>query len=170
MKSSAQANQNVQESTLNDDTVILAGCFNKVFQGLNARLFAGLSLQCQQETLLAACESLLLDLERTKQFHGMDLSDRHKRAGFTYRWLTRFRPLHCKETKGLSNLGLKANDMFALRCAMKFLKVNVPAGNRELCVEANNILYSSQYRDLKGEEWALVFYFMEKKYPRGSLN
>jgi hypothetical protein len=114
---------------------------------------------CNQALLLVAVESYFRDLERMKEFHGIEYADAHKRAGFTFRWLCKLKPLQIflpEEIKALDKKLLLANEIWAFFCAISHLKLE------HLSPEAaNHIIYSGLYRDMKGEEWALLMYFLE---------
>ena len=43
--------------------------------------------------LADACESCFIDLERHKDFHRLDIADRHKMADFLFKWLAKARPI-----------------------------------------------------------------------------
>lgn len=116
--------------------------------------------------LMDACESSLIDLERHKDFHRITLEDRHKRAGFLFKWLTHMRPVYVaalRQGPGVDKIA-RINAYFALLAALGELELDVAAFAREKKV-VQNMLYAGTYRDINPTIWALNFCLLEKAYP-----
>lgn len=115
--------------------------------------------------LMDACESCYIDLERHKDFHGLDIADRHKRAAFLFKWLARKRPINLSAYKQGPGAGLAihVNAYFALMAALGELDINVHKFAPTKI--SQNIIYAASYRDINAESWALTFCLLEKVFP-----
>lgn len=116
--------------------------------------------------LYHACISYEFDLERWAPFHCITIPDNHKRAAFLFKWLSKLRPikpLSGQHSSAATSWELQANAYFALAGALGELRVNMR--NFAESPEAKAILYTSTYRDILPESWAITFCLLEKAYP-----
>lgn len=123
------------------------------------------SLTLNMLFLLDACESSLIDLERHKEFHQIDLEDKHKRAAFLFKWLAHMRPVNvtgCPKGKGVGKI-VRINAYFALLAALGELDVDMNSFAPSKI--AQNMIYAGAYRDINPAIWALTFCLLEKTYP-----
>lgn len=115
--------------------------------------------------LTHSCLSFLIDIERHMPFHNIKIPNNHKKAAFIFKWISRIQPVHplpnyCPDLTGYENC---ANANFALICALSELKVDVYKFMKT--DESKVIRYSSVYRDINPESWAIIFGLLEKNYP-----
>lgn len=115
--------------------------------------------------LADACESCFIDLERHKDFHGLDIADRHKRAAFLFKWLAKMRPINVSTYKKGPGKGkaIRINAYFALLSALGELKIDM----RRFAPTkiAQHAIYAASYRDIHAESWALTFCLLEMAFP-----
>lgn len=115
--------------------------------------------------LYHACISYEFDLERWAPFHCITIPDNHKRAAFLFKWLSKLRPIKLLSGQHIAATPweLQANGYFALAAALGELRVNM--WEFSASPEAKAILYTSTYRDILPESWAITFCLLEKAYP-----
>ena len=114
-----------------------------------------------QQVLRMVSESYFKDLERKKNFHGIQYADEHKRAGYMLKWIMRFRPIQLvSENCGVSSL--LANEHFALTVALRIVRVAPTKLNRDLY---KNLIYALRYRHIDANAWALSFFLLQKCHP-----
>ncbi len=116
-------------------------------------------------TLYHACISCMIDLERWSPFHCITIPDNHKRAAFIFRWLSKLRPVQLLSCLGTecAKEELIAPAYFALLGALGELDINMDKFANS--PETKAILYTSMYRDILPESWAITFCLLEKAYP-----
>jgi len=118
--------------------------------------------QCHLNPLILkmVVESYFSDLDRKKEFHHIEFADSHKRAGYTVKWLMKFRPVVPIQEK-LSIKAILANEHFAAFVAFRFLDVPssaIPEG------VFKHILYALRYRPIDANAWALSFFLLQEAY------
>lgn len=115
--------------------------------------------------LTDACESYFIDLERHRDFHRLDIADRHKRAAFLFKWLARIRPINLSAYKQGPGAGkaIHVNAYFALMAALGELNVDVHKLAQTAAVQ--HFIYAASYRDIHAESWALTFCLLEMAFP-----
>lgn len=115
--------------------------------------------------LYHACISYELDLERWAPFHCITIPDNHKRAAFLFKWLSKLRPIKLLSGQHIAATPweLQANGYFAIAAALGELRVNMYKFAES--PEAKAMLYTSTYRDILPESWAITFCLLEKAYP-----
>jgi len=104
--------------------------------------------------------SYFQDVDRKKAFHGMELMDGHKRAGYTVKWLMRFRPVQMQKDPALQP-ALLVNEQLALLVAYKKLNVQidkVPDSVNE------HFLYMFRFRHLDANALAMSFCLLQTAY------
>jgi hypothetical protein len=115
-------------------------------------------IQLNKPLLRLVAESFWQDLLRLKAFDPMDFADNHKQAAYIFKWISRLRPVIPCDNIGELEVGvLQANAWFALHCAQCFLGVHQFSVEEEAY-----IVYASFYRDVRPEEWSMIFYALEK--------
>ena len=120
--------------------------------------------QCvlNQQLLRIVSESYFKDLERKKDFHGIQYADAHKRAGYMLKWIMRFRPIQLAQEKCGVRV-LLANEHFALAVALSFIRL---APGRLSPSLYKNLVYSLRYRHLDANAWALSCFLMQEAYQK----
>ena len=115
--------------------------------------------------LASACESCLIDLERHRDFHRLDIADRHKRAAFLFKWLSKMRPINLLAHRLGPGAGraVHVNGYFALMAALGELEIDVHKFAPTPMVQ--HIVYAASYRDINAENWALTFCLLEMLFP-----
>lgn len=140
----------------------LAKRLTEVFIKMKAKHFQCRGIVLNEATLLRATISFWEDILRVKAYHPIDRAEKHKKAAYIFKWITKMRPVkplvdHAAE---LSAPELNANAIFAFLCACGYLKCeNVPKD------EIRRILYSATYRDVHPDEWTIIFDYLERLYP-----
>lgn len=107
-------------------------------------------------------DSYFCDLYRMKGFHEIDIEDRHKRAAFTLKWITRLRPVQICSAAPLNKSWLLVNEMFAVYAGLKHLPVTFHAMRRDLYLR--NLLYTLHNRNLDVEVLSSMMFLIEKGY------
>lgn len=116
--------------------------------------------------LTDACESTFIDLERHRDFHRLEIADRHKRGAFLFKWLAKIRPITLLTYQHGSGAGkaIHVNGWFALMAALGELNANVyQFADSRL---SQHMIYTATYRDIHAENWALTFYLLESQFPK----
>jgi len=139
----------------------------------NFRLFTKdwpleLQEQCtlNRQLVVVLSESYFKDLDRKKEFHGIDKADVHKCAGYMAKWIMRFRPVQLQTEQAGAKV-LLANEFLALTMAFMFLKIDAKRVPSELF---KTMLYALRYRHNDGNAWAMSFYLLQQAFanPRGT--
>lgn len=101
--------------------------------------------------LTDACESTFIDLERYRDFHRLEIADRHKRGAFLFKWLAKIRPITLLAYQQGPGAGkaIHVNGWFALMAALGELNANVfQFSNSKL---SQHMIYTVTYRDIQAE-------------------
>lgn len=115
--------------------------------------------------LLAACESYFRDILRRKEFHGIQVADSHKCAGYIAKWLVKFRPIQYRSYY-VSKKAAAANEYFSLWVATAHLSIDIS----EIPVPVvYHILYHLRYRTFDAEAWSLSFFLLQRCFVHGVL-
>ena len=132
------------------------------FKLRDSKALNGINIYLNEGVLAHACCAFFADIFRVEAFHPVLAADDHKKAAHIFKWISRLRPVIPGEEGDPINLkgaAIRANGMFALLCAASFLdtKAFTPLPN-----ERAHIIYSSIYRDIIPQDWAMIFYLLEK--------
>jgi hypothetical protein len=128
----------------------------------DAGLMKGVTLN--GAVLVHACNAFYADIFRIEAFHPLHYAaDDHKKAAHIFKWISRLRPIIplVKDPKKMKGGAMSANSVFAMLCAFTLLKMRPFSPSP---CELDHILYSSIYRDNQPQEWAMIFYLLEKWY------
>lgn len=107
-----------------------------------------------------AVEHYFRDVSETKAKHGIDNADRHKRASFTLKWLSRLRPVQIERGVLVSKTEhLLINEIFAVFAALEHLDVSFHDVDAKWLF---NMIYTLRYRDLNAEAMASEMYLLEQ--------
>lgn len=114
--------------------------------------------------LFHACISILIDLERHKEFHPLIEPAHYKKAAFVFKWLSRIQPVKpvTDYTKELSQEEVSANARFATIAALSYLQLDI-----ETLIQSKDwkeLIYSAMYRDIVPETWSLTFKLLSLVY------
>lgn len=114
-------------------------------------LFQNHALTINTNFLAHACESCFVDLDRHKDFHGMDLPDNHKRAAFLFKWVSHMRTVWATGPgSGIARaITLHVNSYYALLGALS--ELNVDMRTFAPSDVSQHIIYAATYRDLNPE-------------------
>lgn len=105
-------------------------------------------------------DSYFVDLDRKKEFHEINFADAHKRAGYTVKWIIKYRPIQPTQEK-CSIKAILANELFAFSVALKLLNISPDRIPENLC---RHVLYALRFRPVEGNAWALAFFLMQEAY------
>lgn len=108
------------------------------------------------------------DLRHTKCSNGIKFADRHKRAGFTFKWICKLRPVQVIiDSSNAQKVGWKAlvaNEMLAVYVAATFLEIRPD----QLRVHFVNALMNIAHRrDIDGELCSAMMYLLEESGKSG---
>lgn len=114
--------------------------------------------------LADACESCFIDLERHKDFHRLDIADRHKMAAFLFKWLAKVRPIAISSyvTDTNADYALHINSYFALMAALG--ELNMDIYDFESTPVYKHIIYAASYREINAQNWAITFCLLEASF------
>lgn len=135
----------------------------KTFSLMKFSLFQGRGIVLNEATLIRATISFWEDILRVKAYHPIDRAEKHKKAAYIFKWISKFRPVKplVDHPDKLTNAEMNANPMYAWLCASGYLKCK-----RDLPEEETKlIIYFSTYRDIHPDEWTLIFAYLERLYP-----
>lgn len=115
--------------------------------------------------LLMACESYFRDVLRRKDFHDIGTADDHKCAGYTAKWLMRFRPIqYC--SNHISDRIAFANELFSLWIACGHLGVRMSHIPPSV---VDHIVYHLRFRPFDADAWSLSFFLLQSCAQGGFL-
>lgn len=127
--------------------------------------YAGL-VQLNNYLIKRACISFWEDLVRVRGYHPIDYPDGHKLAAYMFKWINKLRPIEFidleKIPDDIENTLLHINGVYSIHCALSMPGLNI---GEITCNEFENMLYTAMYRDIHADEWAMIFYLLEKLYP-----
>ena len=114
--------------------------------------------------LADACESCFIDLERHKDFHRLEIADRHKMAAFLFKWLAKVRPIAISayEQGPNADYALHVNAYFALMVALG--ELNMDIHEFALTPVYKHMIYSASYRNINAQNWAITFCLLEASF------
>ena len=113
--------------------------------------------------LCIVVKSYFDDVDRHKAYHGSELIDEVKQAGFTIKWVSKLRPLqfHCDESETTNNL-LYVNEIFAVRCGLAFMRISPDSISDQIYAD---VLYTLHYRNV--DERMLFIWLATLKHALG---
>jgi hypothetical protein len=135
----------------------------------DSKIMKDVAIDLHEAVLVNVCTAFYADLFRIEAFHSLHYAaDDHKKAALLFKWISRLRPVTPRGNAPhkLKGLAVKANGVFAMLCAFSFL--DIPPFT-PIHSERDHIIYSSIYRDLQPQEWAMIFYLLEKLYKKLGL-
>ncbi len=98
----------------------------EIFVGLRDHLGSDFEhLEINRVVLHNIIVSYFYDVDRHKDFHGTSLVDETKQGAFTMKWITKLRPVQfCCSVQDVTDKILYANEIYAVRCGLAFMKVS----------------------------------------------
>jgi len=133
-----------------------------VFQTMKTVMKLPAEIRLDIGILKHCVDSYFCDLLRMKGFHEIDIEDRHKRAAFTIKWITRLRPIQICSDAQLNKSWLLVNELFAVFAGLKHLPVTFHAMRKDLYLR--NLLYTLHNRNLDVEVLSSMMFLIEKGY------
>jgi hypothetical protein len=121
------------------------------FQFINVRL--------NKNLLFQAVVSYFMDIDRFKEFAETERADRHKQAGYTFKWISKIRPVQINYKQNQPQEELMFNSYFAIHASLHFLKGEAAAEISPKFLK--HLIYYSIYRNISGRHFATVFYLLE---------
>lgn len=113
----------------------------------------------QKYILRNAVESYFCDLQHSKDFHDIELADRHKVAAFTIKWIVKSRPIQLIETASPnSRYILLVNEIFALMAGLIHLSADIPKISSPMF---RSLLYTLHNRTVDAETMSAMMYTIE---------
>ena len=137
----------------------------KTFDDFKVHFKDDVHMELDRYTLYSAAVCYFEDVDRLKHFHGMERVDDVKQAGFTIKWLAKFRPIWFSSDGEVTKELQYANETFALRCGLSFMKLGLRSLPDEL---AEEVLYTLRHRSV---DERLLFIWLEtiKRAIRGDF-
>lgn len=117
------------------------------------------SVYLNEVLLYAAVSSYYDDIYRFKDFSCSKWADNHKQAGYTIKWIAKFRPIQVLPGVEINKTIFIINSVFALFTGFSFLDTKV-AGSISSHFY-NHLIYLTLYRNLSGKHLASEFYVLE---------
>lgn len=125
--------------------------------GLDKRYYGQVFIS--KELLHCAVKAYFDDITRYKTYAGSEYADRHKQAGYTIKWLSRFRPIQLTVVAKPDTTLLTINESFALYAGIMFLApTSMENMSRKLF---KHLIYSITYRELSGKGLSTLMYLVE---------
>lgn len=113
----------------------------------------------QRHILRSAVESYFCDLQHSKDFHDIQLADRHKVASFTIKWIVKSRPIQLSSDANPSGKYiLLANEIFALTAGLIHLSGDIRNVSDQLF---RSLLYTLHNRTIDAESMSAMMYSVE---------
>lgn len=115
--------------------------------------------------LLNCIESYYLDISRIKCFHNINLSDGHKKAAFSIKWLMKFRPIQLDPSCDggvIKRADMLANEIFAVHLAMLLMGIGFEEFDGLSIKYLNNLFYNLHYREVDGMILSSMMYLLQK--------
>ncbi|MBF0138239.1 MAG: hypothetical protein HQL65_18555 [Magnetococcales bacterium] len=118
------------------------------------------------ERLLRHCiESYYDDLRRHKNYHFIEVADRHKRASYMMKWIVRIRPVQLIPTTTAAAAAEEThkflvNESYAFYVALNYL--NIGSSDLLSADYTRNFLYNLHYRPIVAEALASEMYLLEQ--------
>lgn len=105
-----------------------------------------------------AVESCLLDLNRMKNFHGIEYADCHKRAAFSMLWVVRAHPIQLNTDVNLTESLMVINEIYAIHLGINHLEIAVSSISSKYF---RNLIYILHFRNPAPEILASSMYLLE---------
>lgn len=109
--------------------------------------------------LYAAVSSYYDDIYRFKDFSCSKWADNHKQAGYTIKWIAKFRPIQILPGVEVNKSIFIINSVFALFVGFSFLDTKVADSISKHFYD--HLIYLTLYRNLSGKHLASEFYILE---------
>lgn len=132
----------------------------KLFSTVSAKRKWPIGIYLNLSILENAIEHYFRDVGETKSRHGIDNADRHKRAAFTLKWISRIRPIQVEAGVKISHTEfLLANEIFAVFAALEHLEITFADIDFKWLA---NMIFTLRYRDFNAETMASEMYLVEQ--------
>ena len=131
-----------------------------MFQEINEIMEWGDKVYLNKGLLKITVVSYFDDIVRYREYHGTKNADGHKKAAFTVKWISKIRPVNIRvDEENLTRKEILCNQVFAVIAGLSFLDIDVTKISENLF---DNLLYTSQYRDIDPIQMATSMYILEK--------
>ncbi len=164
MKETKEAGFQLDEEVIEKE----AYAFYRIFEELHTKLNWSQNIYLNRDLLRITVESYLHDLQRYREYHGSEIADKHKRAAFTFTWISKIKPINIRSNDTpLSAMEVLSNSIYASIAALGQIDgINI---NKISNHYFDHLLYISYYRNPDGMQLASSFYLLEKalkkEYP-----
>ena len=129
-----------------------------LFSKFENDFFKGLYLN--DAILYTTVQSYFQDLDRTKEYHGIENADNHKMAAYMIKWIVKTKPIQIRrQTKGIGKPAILSNELFALFIAVEILDFDINSISNKLF---QNLLYIFRYRSIDCLALASKMYILEQ--------
>lgn len=113
----------------------------------------------QKYILRNTVESYFCDLQHSKDFHNIELADRHKVAAFTIKWIIKSRPIQLNENANPNgSYILLVNEIFALMAGLIHLSASIEQLSNPMF---RSLLYTLHNRTFDAESMSAMMYTIE---------
>ncbi len=116
-----------------------------LFDEVKKQVGWGDNIHISKSLLRVTVISYFKDIDRFKDYHNSLFADKHKKAAFTMKWLSRIRPVsYRKDDSDLSKKEITANSIFAVMAGLCFIDdIKIPDLQKGFM---SNLIYTCQYR------------------------
>lgn len=133
--------------------------FAETFKQLHKVAGWGKGVQLNVDVLYITMISYFHDIDRYKSFHGSEWADEHKSAGYTIKWISKFKPIMLVPGYDCSAEDKFCNQIYAVICGLSFLNVELDNISNDFL---STIYYHLYFRNSSGMELSSKMYVIEK--------
>lgn len=137
-----EINERTRLSEREEDRCIF---LENIFNDFKHNSHVGPYIELDDYALYSAVVSYFEDVERYKQFHRITLINSVKCAGFTIKWIAKFRPVRFDYQANMPVELQYSNEFYALRCGLSFMRLGPRTIPPELL---KDVLYTLRNRSV----------------------
>jgi hypothetical protein len=117
-------------------------------------------VQLNESILFQVVVSYFQDIDRFKEYTGAKFANSHKQAAYTFKWISKLRPVQIQGKPNQDIKELMFNSIFAIYASLSFLSPLVLANISDEYF--GQLLYFSTYRNISGRHLSSTFYLLEQ--------
>lgn len=153
-----QEERELAEYQIHERMILLKSLYNRLMDKYDIVVRSQVSFN--DGLLYAAVRSYYDDIYRFKNYSNSEWADSHKQAGYTIKWLAKFRPIQINLPQSpMPNVLFKLNATYAIFVGLTFLK-----SETEIKLSAeylDHLIYTLTFRNLSGKQLSSLFYLLE---------
>jgi hypothetical protein len=151
-------------SKLEERIVSRMAVVEDIFNDLKASSYLG-NCHINRALLFSAVESYYTDIDRIKCFHDISLTDEHKKAAFSMKWLIKFRPIQLSlecDDKIIKRGDILVNERFAIYIGLNLLNIGLKDIDKLSDKYLENMCYNLRFREVDGMILSSMMYLLER--------